>query len=206
MVCIVDGCNNTNITAKGYCCKHYKQQYRHGKILERTIYDGNTYIPLGESTQGVCYDKQGEEKCRFLIDNEDYDIICKHKWSLSGNGYVIMSGGKREYLHRIIMAEHILNSDDCVDHINRNRLDNRKQNLRIVPKSYNLLNKGMQSNNTSGFKGVRPTKNGKYEARIGLNGVDTYLGRHNNFDDAVLARLKAELEVFGKGCVYYEGQ
>lgn len=38
--CIIENCNN-NVLAKGFCSKHYKQMYRHGKILSRTIYEKN---------------------------------------------------------------------------------------------------------------------------------------------------------------------
>jgi hypothetical protein len=69
--------------------------------------------------------KNGEVTGYSIIDEEDYDKVCIYKWRLS-NGYAI-GGPKTIKLHRFIMnAENGL----MIDHINGNKLDNRKSNLR----------------------------------------------------------------------------
>jgi hypothetical protein len=92
-----------------------------------------------------------------VIDIEDFKIAdsINGTWYVSG-GYIIYQpviNGKRinVRLHRLIMncPENML-----VDHINREPLDNRKSNLRIVTEQENLNNKGNYKNNTSGMKGV----------------------------------------------------
>lgn len=77
-----------------------------------------------------------------LIDDEDIDIFDKYNWHISDSGYIIWRGlinGKKRTirLHRLIMHA---DDDQIVDHINRNKLDNRKSNLRFVTCSENLRN------------------------------------------------------------------
>lgn len=87
-----------------------------------------------------------------LVDDEDFDYVNKRKWCIKRNGqrygkYVARTVriGKKcttERLHRYIMSldnNHI--EDMEIDHINRNTLDNRKCNLRIVTKAENLKNR-----------------------------------------------------------------
>lgn len=75
----------------------------------------------------------------------------------------------------------ILGVDDAaaalVDHINGDKLDNRRENLRIVSRQQNVWNSGMRSDNTSGYKGVTFKKaTGKYIARIRHNGRRIHIG------------------------------
>ena len=79
------------------------------------------------------------------------------------------------------------------DHINRDKLDNRKCNLRSGNKSLNSINRCKPSNNKSGFKGVHlDSWTEKWRAEIKINGKKITLGRFNNKLDAVEARAKAE--------------
>lgn len=86
----------------------------------------------------------------FYFDLEDYDKIKSHTWLEDSNGYFIDADTK-EFIHRLIM-----NCPDNleVDHIGHNKYDNRKSKLRIVTDSQNNMNRGLQSNNTSGITGV----------------------------------------------------
>lgn len=83
---------------------------------------------------------------------------------------------------------------DCdIDHINGDKLDNRIENLRDVSVSVNQQNALGKSNNTSGFNGVQWDKNrNKWIARMMVNYKNIYLGRYDNFEDAVKARTRAE--------------
>ena len=86
-----------------------------------------------------------------------------------------------------------------VDHINRNPLDNRKSNLRIVNNQQNSMNKGHQKRNTSGHKGVSWDKSrNKWYAYITVNYKLINLGRFNILEDAIKARKKAEIKYFGE--------
>ena len=82
-----------------------------------------------------------------------------------------------------------------VDHINHNKLDNRKENLRICEHQENTYNKGLCSTNTSGVTGVTWDKlRNKWIAHIkGKN-----LGRFNTKEEAIKVRKQAEIEYFGE--------
>lgn len=78
-----------------------------------------------------------------------------------------------------------------VDHVNRNKLDNRKANLRIVSPAQNNLNTGMRRNNNSGFKGVsRCTGSEKWRARITIYGDEISLGHFDTKEQASVAYEK----------------
>lgn len=95
-----------------------------------------------------------------FVDEEDFDNLNQYTWTIS-NGYAARrlkrcyEVGKKpkqrdQKMHRLLLGE----PNNQVDHINGNRLDNRKINLRICTQSQNLLNKPKRRDNKSGFKGV----------------------------------------------------
>ena len=90
------------------------------------------------------------------------------------------------------------------DHKNRNGLDNRKQNLRIVPKSLNNYNSKKHRNNTSGYRGVSKhndrSKN-KYAAVINVHCVRKELGRFQTACDAALAYDEAAKKHWGADAI-----
>lgn len=82
---------------------------------------------------------------------------------------------------------------DQIDHINRNRSDNRIANLRDVSSRQNLQNAGKRSNNTSGCPGVSWYKqNSKWVAQITHNYKHTHLGYFTDIEEAIAARKAAE--------------
>ena len=86
-----------------------------------------------------------------------------------------------------------------VDHINRDRLDNRIKNLRLATPSQNIINASLNKNNTSGFKGVHWNKREKrWLARIKVNGESKHLGSFINKEDAIQARSEGEIKYFGE--------
>lgn len=149
-ICSVEGCNSKH-RAKGYCTKHYQQIKKYGEIISigRTMYDPNEIIIYEDYAEMIIYDNRGNEKARTLIDIEDIERVKEYKWHLSKDGYIstnINSKVTRKIisLHRFIMnvwdEEYDCNSN-VIDHINRNPLDNRKSNLRIVSQRENMNNK-----------------------------------------------------------------
>ena len=96
-------------------------------------------------------------------------------------------------MHRLIMDIEDINVQ--VDHFNRNRKDNRKENLKYLSPQHNNWNKGLQKNNESGVTGVRWNKEAqKWIAYI----MRKHLGTFNSFEDAVKARKRAEQKYFGE--------
>src|SRR3990167_9459857 len=106
---------------------------------------------------------KGESK----IDHEDAHIGESHAWCLHTGGYA--QDPKSRYLHRLVTnAPKGLD----VDHINGNKLDNRKANLRIVTRSQNLHNRHDRP-----FHGVAWRKDKKkWRARITVSGREIYIG------------------------------
>lgn len=86
-----------------------------------------------------------------VVDLDDVPDLLGVGWYFNTSGYA--SGrlkGRTRYMHRVLLGEPELN----VDHINRDRLDNRRSNLRTVTRTQNQYNLGMHHDNASGFKGV----------------------------------------------------
>jgi hypothetical protein len=78
--------------------------------------------------------------------------------------------------------------DKFVDHINRNRSDNRISNLRLVTSTEHAHNCEKQRNNTSGYRGVSVhNQSGKWQVQIGRNGKKLCLGLFATPKDAALA-------------------
>lgn len=110
------------------------------------------------------------------------------EWYLQANGYV-RNRRTGDYLHRILMKA---TKGQIVDHINRNRIDNRSENLRIVDGTGNNLNR-QPGKSKSGITGVRKRNVGHtWIARIGLYGKEVYLGDFKTKQEAVVARRQAE--------------
>jgi hypothetical protein len=123
----------------------------------------------------------------IIVDPEDQFWLKFYPWHLS-NGYVSANGGaKSVYLHRVIM-----NAPDGldVDHINHNKLDNRKENLRVVSRSQNCMNrKGPDRDNTSGYRGVTWSKKAKkWQAQLAIT---HFIGYFENREEAAAAARKA---------------
>lgn len=193
--CIICGSTKHVKTRNGkpYCSRHYQQIKRHGKVLDRTVYDPNQIIIHNDHAELICYTKDGREKARALISLADVDRIKKYKWSYNSVTGMVTACQGRVYLSRYIM--------DCpaemqVDHVNGNRLDNRRQNLRICTATQNAMNRLERVDNTSGFRGVSQRKDGRYEAYIHVNGRKIHLGLFKKLTDAINTRLKAEIKYY----------
>lgn len=134
-----------------------------------------------------------------LIDIDDLDKIRTTYWDKTTDGYAIGSNGlyKNKRMHRVIMNVEQSNKP-LIDHINHDRLDNRKNNLRIVSDQQNAFNQKLRINNTSGVTGVGWWKrDNNWSASIKYNYKHISLGYFDSFEDAVKARLEAEIKYFG---------
>ena len=187
--CKVKGCN-CKARSKGYCSKHYAQILRYGKI-SRTKFDPNEIVEYDDYAEIVLYNKDCEEVARALIDLEDIDRIKDYKWRMNDRGYVltdIKGTTKKIRLHRLIMD---CPDDMVVDHINHNRLDNRKENLRVCTQHQNLMNK-----NSVGV--TFDKRRNKWYAQITYNYNHIFIGSFDTKEDAIKARRQAEIEYFGE--------
>ena len=91
---------------------------------------------------------------KFKIDKDDFEKVNTRHWYLTSGGHYVGSGltvdGKSKvmYLHNFIMNRFVFpgkGSKESIDHINRNGLDNRKSNLRLVSQSMQNVNKKSRS-------------------------------------------------------------
>lgn len=101
--------------------------------------------------------------------------------------------------HRVIWTMFYgVKPDHEIDHINGDKVDNRICNLRKATISENLMNRGAQSNNTSGYKGVSYYKRrGVWEANISKDGVSRRIGYFNTAEEASIAYNNAVIVEHG---------
>lgn len=140
---------------------------------------------------------------RAIVDDEDYEYLNQFKWHLSTSGYACRKQhihlGVNKYTSETVWMHRLLNNtpDDLfTDHINRNKLDNRKSNLRTTNKSLNNFNKDTLSTNTSGHCGVHFEKwSSKWRAEMKVRGKKLSLGRFDDIKKAIAARKKAEATI-----------
>jgi hypothetical protein len=124
-------------------------------------------------------------------DNFHKSRIGTQAGHLRSNGYYyIVFDGKTYVLARLIWK--LATGEDPgqhqVDHIDRDRTNNKLENLRLVSPSENCRNRSLFPTNKTGVEGVR-FKSGKYEAFVTIEGVYTYLGRFTDLTEATTARL-----------------
>lgn len=136
----------------------------------------------------------------FYIDKEDYDKVKKYYWHEDYFGSISTSfkDQKSIFLHRYIMN---CNDENIViDHINHNKKDNRKANLRYATSSNNSMNRIKTSKNTTGYVGVvyANDRKKKWRAYITVSRKKIYLGGFYTKEEAVHARKQAEQKYFGK--------
>lgn len=121
-----------------------------------------------------------------IIETADIHLIEDTSWSVSDNGYVVGGSAKRptRAMHRRILSPA---KGTDVDHINGDKRDNRRANLREATRAQNLWNSKKRSNVT-GYTGVRLTRDrSAYSAAIRLNGTTYDLGRFSTAEQAAEA-------------------
>jgi hypothetical protein len=151
----------------------------------------------GGKLEGACC-LLGFGRSEVLVDAEDIGTICEG-WSLfrasrtSSGDYTYAAkkvDGRRVLLHRVITKAPV---GSVVDHLNGNRLDNRRANLRICSHKENMQNRKLHLNNTSGFVGVSWSKHSNtWLARCQRR----YLGHFKSKEDAATAYRAAALKAF----------
>lgn len=190
MKCLIRKCKKI-VHAKGLCNRHYIQIRTKGKIFgnpERSNRGENDYKIKGSICIMDLLNLQGEKIAETIFDVEDLKRVSKLKWGLSVQGYAVHDGG------RVSLASFILgirgNRNRVPDHKNRNKLDNRKKNLRVANKSLNALNSKIRCDNTSGYRGVQWDKSKNMWAGYYKG---TFLGRSKSKINVINMRKQAEL-------------
>lgn len=135
-----------------------------------------------------------------LVDEDDYFWLSTRSLWVNKNGYAtIFWGGKTAYVHREIMEKHYGPlHEKQVDHINGNRLDNRKVNLRPTDRQGNTRNVGRhEDKKSSRYKGVF-NRGGTYAAIVRTNGIAYNFGSYASEDDAAIVYNLKATEMFGE--------
>jgi len=182
-------CNRAN--AK-YCCIECHQNYKSGSIRG---------YEKPQKIRGAKWIELGYGKFT-LIDKDDYEKYGKRVWRLHRRGYAVrlegpQSSRKYVYLHRLLIGA---TSRQSVDHINGDKLDNRKCNLRVATQSQNNANQKMQENTTSEYKGVCFNRNLKancWRAYIRHNYKMINIGSFSSEEAAARAYDQKAKELFG---------
>ena len=136
-----------------------------------------------------------------IVDDDDFSRVSQFKWQVNTYGYArrTMYNEARirvdVKMHRFIAG--VTDRSIEVDHRNGNKLDNRKENLRLCTHSQNMMNRGANRRNKSGFKGV-VKKGDSWEARIAVNKIYKHLGRFPTAELASEAYKQAAIELHGE--------
>jgi hypothetical protein len=134
------------------------------------------------------------------VDDEDFELVSEFHWHMDGAGYArtnVWSENKKPRMHRLILND--VDTELHIDHINGDKLDNRKINLRVLTCSQNAMNRGPQMNNSSGYKGVIFDRSrNKWRAEICVNKKRKYLGRYETAEEAALAYNQASIKYHGE--------
>lgn len=140
-----------------------------------------------------------------LIDDEDFELVSQYKWCayFSGGNWYARSNAQINYkrvtlkLHTLVLGK-ILQKVE-IDHVNRDGLDNRKENLRVCTHQENSCNRRKRVGKSQ-FKGVQLFKGRKkkWMAQIGANQKKKFLGYFENEIDAAKAYNKAAIDLHGE--------
>lgn len=166
--------------------KNKEEMYKRIKEENKTTYNILKNCGMGITAKGDV----------FIFDIEDYNKIKEYNWRKTKNEYFVGTKRVNILLQRLIMNEPY---GLVVDHMNHNRWDNRKSNLRVCTYKENNQNKRKLDSNTSGVTGVYfNKKDKKWSAQIGIDNNILSLGLYENKEGAIKARKEAEEKYFGE--------
>lgn len=144
------------------------------------------------------YDGKGKMVAAATIDDDDPLDVQVFRWRLDAYGYAVRTSKPalgEPYGRPISMHRHVLDrafgDGSIVDHINQNRLDNRRSNLRVVDLSDNGHNSKLSARNTTGVRNVTRTKNGTFAVSIKRRGVCHNIGGFKTIEEAAVAAENA---------------
>jgi HNH endonuclease len=134
-----------------------------------------------------------------LVDDEEHERLSQYRWWFNSKGYAVRSytvNGKQIVLcmHRIILNAQ---RGQYVDHIDDNRLNNVRSNLRLCTQQQNLRRRCLFKNSSTHLKGVTRFR-GQWHARIGLDGGIVHLGFYHDPETAALVYDAAARCLFGE--------
>lgn len=139
--------------------------------------------------------KGGVAVAHAQVDPDDFDLVSQHRWYLLPKGYAVavVNGAKNLYMHRLILG---LTTGDPrhTDHIDHDRLNNQRSNLRACTPRENHQNRVSKPGSASQYRGVYRARGDKWRACVTIDSVQRRVGTFENELDAAraAARYRAE--------------
>lgn len=161
----------------------------------------NNYIYKNDYIIIEVVNNKNNKTYKSTIDCIDYDLVKNYSWSIIKSGYLISYDSQNNivFLHKLILYGDNYDTKLEGDHIDGNKLNNKRNNLRKVTHQLNSYNNKQYSNNTSGMTGVwLNKKDNKWCAEINYEKRKYRLGYYINKEDAIFIREIAELKLHGE--------
>lgn len=197
-ICSVPECGKKH-HSKGYCRNHAYIYNKRGYIPLKTKISKNEYIYVGGYYEIILCNPYGEEVSRTKVDEIDIGLLSKYKWHMDNHGYA-KTGHKKSTPIRLqnLIIEH--DPEMLVDHVNGDKLDNRRENLRVCTRQQNCWNsKKSERALSSKYKGVSLCRSDlKWVSSICLNGIPVTIGRYATEEEAAREYDSKAKELFGE--------
>lgn len=134
------------------------------------------------------------------VDDEDFGTLSQFTWRLHSKGYATRSESRDGKEYRLMMHREVLDAGALqVDHIDKDKLNNTKKNLRVATNSQNQHNADAKTGSITGVRGVTwEAERNKYRARVMLDGKIIHLGRFDTLDEAELVVIEWKNKTTGQ--------
>lgn len=209
-------------SSRALCKMHFDEAEREATMKKRRkkgvkpweVYQAQLQ-PSRRASQAKAMQRLADDEARrrsidsaVLIDDEDRELLRSRRWYIHRGGYLCSRELQSDYLTKgrskrgvVFLHRAIMNAEEgqWVDHINRNPLDNRRENLRLCSQSQNQWNSGRQKGK-SGFRGVAKV-GGRYYANITYQNRKIYIGCFLTALEAASVRDDAAIRLHGEFAV-----
>lgn len=198
-ICTVPGCGRVHKTG-GLCSMHAQRMWKHGDVaadLPPMFKDlpipGHSIVVEGVECWAVPMGGTMAAGREFIVDLCDRPLVDPYRWHISTHGYATRHDGPSKIqIHQILLQ---VEDGFEVDHENRNRLDNRRCNLRPSTHQKNTFNSNLRKHKTSRFRGVHwDSSRQRWTAVIQRNGTAFHIGRFVSEEQAALKWNEMALE------------
>lgn len=184
---VKSGCEHCTPLCNGCKTRERMAKIRAIKVAERTVEDQ----PLDYKVVRLL----GGELTK--VSNEDYQWVSELLWRNNSRGYAVTGQGR--LLHQLVSGyNRSKHSGLIVDHINRDKLDNRRENLRITTQEYNSHNSGPSRRTKHGYKGIYQFSETSFHVFIAPRGKNIRVGIFKTPEEAAWMYDQWALQIFGE--------